>query len=137
MPVSATVVGDGRVTARVVLTTRNMATERRRTATLDCAHHLDLVETDMAGVGSTPRGSVVAKDIRDLQSWTGHECLLRWPVFRSQRREPIKRAHDLANDVGCHLRIARRGLQLRVSEQHLDHTHVDVGLKQMRREGVP
>ena len=28
----------------------------------------------MAGIGFTPSGPVVAEDVRDLQSWTGHEA---------------------------------------------------------------
>ena len=60
------------VAAGIVLTARNMATKRRRSAMLDCAHHLHLVETDVPMVGSTPRGTVVAEDVRHLQSWTGH-----------------------------------------------------------------
>jgi len=51
---------------------RDMATKRRGAAALDGAHHLELAETDMAGVGGTPRGPVVAEDIRDLQGWPGH-----------------------------------------------------------------
>jgi hypothetical protein len=42
-----------------------MAAERRRAAALDCAHHLQLVETDVSAVGFTPSGTVVAEDIRD------------------------------------------------------------------------
>src|SRR5437660_7387141 len=72
MPVAAGVVGDGRVRAGVVLAARDMAAERRRAAALDCAHHLQLVETDVSAVGFTPSGTVVAEDIRDLQSWPAH-----------------------------------------------------------------
>ena len=42
VPIAAAVVGDGRVAARVVLATRNMAAEGRRAAALDRAHHLEL-----------------------------------------------------------------------------------------------
>src|SRR2546421_12723598 len=34
--------------------------------------HLQLVETDVSAVGFTPSGTVVAEDIRDLQSWPAH-----------------------------------------------------------------
>jgi hypothetical protein len=30
------------------------------------------VQADVTAVGMTPRGPVVAEDVRDLQSWTGH-----------------------------------------------------------------
>jgi hypothetical protein len=49
-----------------------MATERRRAAALDRAHHLQLTEAYVTAVGLTPSGTVVAEDIRDLQSWAGH-----------------------------------------------------------------
>src|SRR6516165_7949461 len=72
MAVAAGVVGDGRVRAGVVLAARDMAAERRRAAALDRAHHLQLVEADVSAVGFTPSGTVVAEDIRDLQSWPAH-----------------------------------------------------------------
>jgi hypothetical protein len=49
-----------------------VSAEGRRAAALDGAHHLELVQADVTAVGMTPRGPVVAEDIRDLQSWTGH-----------------------------------------------------------------
>src|SRR5437016_13300426 len=52
-----------------------MATERRRAATRDRRHHLELVEADMAGIGFVPRRSMVAQDIRDLQRWTRHDAV--------------------------------------------------------------
>jgi hypothetical protein len=55
-----------------VLAARNMTAKRRRAAALDRAHHLELGEAQMAAVGFTPGGTVVAEDIRNLQSWTGH-----------------------------------------------------------------
>ena len=72
MPVTAAVVTDLDMTARRVLTTRDMAAERRRAAALDGTHDLHLIEADVPGIGSAPRRPVVAEDIRDLQRWTGH-----------------------------------------------------------------
>jgi hypothetical protein len=73
----------------------------------------------VTAVGMAPRGPVVAEDIRDLQSWTGHVGPLRWRLVlvRHQRREPVERAHDLTDDVGGHLGVARRGVELGMSEQ--------------------
>ena len=68
MPVAAGVVGDGGVRAGVVLAARNVPAERRRAAALDGTHHLQLVEAHVPAVGLTPGGTVVAEDIRDLQS---------------------------------------------------------------------
>ena len=61
MSVSARVVGDRSEATRGVLTTRNMATEGRRAAALDRAHHLELRMTEVAPVGVTPRGAVIAE----------------------------------------------------------------------------
>ena len=69
----ATVEGNVRVAARVVLTTRDVATEGCSPAVLDGRHHLQLVEAHMAAVGITPSGTVIAKDVRDLQSRSGHD----------------------------------------------------------------
>ena len=39
-------------------------------AALDGRHHLQLVEADVAGIGTSPRRAVVAEDIRNLQRRT-------------------------------------------------------------------
>jgi len=102
-----------------VLAARDMSAERRRTAVLDGAHHLELEQADVTAVGMTPRGPVVAEDVRDLQSWTGHLGPLRWRLvllLRHQRREPLERAHDLTDDVGGHLGVERGGVELGMSQ---------------------
>src|SRR5438132_10323535 len=72
MPVAAGVVGDlGMATPRV-LAARDMATERCRTTALDHTHHLQLVEAQMPAPGLTPSRTVVAENVRDLQSWSNH-----------------------------------------------------------------
>ena len=105
---------------RAVLAARDMSAEGRRAAALDGTHHLELEQADVTAVGMTPRGPVVAEDVRDLQSWTGHlGPPLRWRLvllLRHQRREPVERAHDLTDDVGGHLGVARRGVELGMSE---------------------
>src|SRR6516162_3784971 len=73
VPIAAAIVGDDGVSAALVLTARNMAAKRRRTAALDRTHDLELAEAHMAGVGLTPRRSEVAEDIRDFESRTDHE----------------------------------------------------------------
>ena len=72
VPVATTVVGDDGVSAALVLATRDMPAERYGAAALDCAHHLQLLQADMAAVGITPSGTVVAEDIRDLQICPSH-----------------------------------------------------------------
>jgi hypothetical protein len=74
----------------------------------------------VTAVGMTPRGPVVAEDVRDLQSWTGHVDPLRWRLvlfLRHQWGEPVQRAHDLTDDAGGHMSVARRGVELGMSEQ--------------------
>src|SRR3954452_6834818 len=56
--------------------------------------------------------------------------------LQPERRAPIERAHDHADGVGGDTRIERRGLELGVPEQHLDHADVDVLLQQVSREAV-
>jgi hypothetical protein len=60
---------------------------------------------------------VVAKDIRDLQGWTGHEgpALCRWSLLR--QRQPIERAHHRAQHVGGDVGIAGGGVQLGMAQQ--------------------
>jgi hypothetical protein len=72
-------------------------------------------------VGVTPRGPVAAEDVRDLQSWAGHAGpLRRWRSDCSlwdERREPVQRTHDFANEVGRHLGVARGGVELGMPER--------------------
>src|SRR5712691_2697304 len=72
MPVAAGVVGDLGMAARRVLAACDMAAERRCTTALDRTHHLRLVEAHMPAVGLTLGRTVVAENVRDLQSWSSH-----------------------------------------------------------------
>src|SRR3984893_10262386 len=72
MPVAAGVVGDLGMAARRVLAARDIAGERRRTTALDRTHHLQLIEAHMPAVGFTPSRTVVAENVRTLQSWSSH-----------------------------------------------------------------
>jgi len=76
--IATAVVGNDRVPA--VLTTRNVPAERRRAAALDGAHHLHLGEAQVTAVGHTPGGTMVAEDVRDLQSRPSHECRAAMPA---------------------------------------------------------
>ena len=88
----------------------------------------------------TPRRSMVAEDVRDLQRWTGHGTAALRRAARSSsslQREALERAHDLADRVGGDVGVERRGVELGVPEQDLDHADVDVLLEQMGGEAVP
>ena len=114
-----------------VLAARDMAAESCRAAVLDCRHHLELVEADMAGIGSAPCRSMVAEDIRDLQSRARHKRLASAgrPDLLELERDVLQRAHDLADRLGGDAGIERRGVELGVTEQHLDDADIDVLLQ--------
>jgi hypothetical protein len=78
VPVAAGVVGDRRIGA--VRAARDMAAEGCRAAALDCRHHLELVEADMAGMGLTPSRAMAAEDIRNLQNSARHTRRVNWAV---------------------------------------------------------
>jgi hypothetical protein len=114
--VAAAVVRDLGVGA--VLALRDMTAEGRGAAALDGAHHLELAKADMAGIGCTPCGAVVAEDIRNLEGGPGHDRhRLRWRRPVGQRREAIERADDGADRGGGDVGVKRRGLELGVAEQ--------------------
>src|SRR5476651_638587 len=108
VPVAAAIVGDDGVSALLVLATRDMAAEGCRTATLDGRHHLQLADANVANIGSAPRRTVVAEDIRDLQRLTGHgRGLLRWrlifpalPGLLARLRQQVEGALDAGDDAG-------------------------------------
>ena len=78
----------------------------------------------MAGVGFTPRRSMAAENIRDLQPWTRHprrasggRLGLGFILPGRQRRETIQRAHDLTDRVGSDAGVERRGVELGVAQR--------------------
>jgi hypothetical protein len=73
---------------------RDMPAERRRAATFDRRHYLQLAEANMAGVSLTPHRSVATEDIRDLQSGTDHASRALGRRLGPQQRETIERAHN-------------------------------------------
>src|SRR3954447_17312434 len=58
------------------------------------------------------------------------------PGLLQLERNVLQRAHHLADRLGGDTSIERRGVELGVTEQHLDHADVDVLLKQMGGEAV-
>src|SRR6266849_429952 len=136
MPITAAVIGDLRV--RAVLAAHDMAAESCRAAALDRRHHLQLAETDVTCIGFTPSRSMVAEDIRDLRGGTSHDRrgLCRRLLLRCQRSEPIQRAHDCADHAGGYLRVERGGIELGMSEQNLDQTHIGFLFEQVGGKAV-
>ena len=73
----------------------------------------------MAGVGLTPRRSVVAEDIRDLQSRARHarRALAGWPHLLELQGDMLQWAHHLLDRFGGNPCIECRVLELGVTEQ--------------------
>jgi hypothetical protein len=125
MPVTAGVEGDPGVAALVVLATFNMATERSRAAVLDGRHDLDLAEADMAGIGLSPRRSMAAENIRDLQRRAGHGrgALRRRRVFPAplgliaRVRQQVEWALDGGDHAGGDAGVARRRVEFVMAQQ--------------------
>jgi hypothetical protein len=119
MPIAAAVEGNDGVTARRVLAARNMTSERRRAAALDGRHHLQLPEAHMPAIGVTPSGTVVAEDIRNLQSWAEHErrVLLRRLVLLALLDQLIEWTDNLGDQVGGHARVVGGRIQSLVAER--------------------
>ena len=84
----------------------------------------------MGMLGLPPRGSMRAKDIRDLQGRMPHAGDLR-------RVQGLDRADHFTQDVGGHLRIERCRLKFLVPEQHLDHADIHLLLKEVGGETMP
>ena len=78
----------------------------------------------MAGVGFTPRRSMAAENIRDLQRRARHarralggRLVLGLVLLGHQRSETIQRAHDLADGVGGDAGVERCRIELGMPEQ--------------------
>ena len=114
----------------------------RGAADPDRAHHLQLCVAHVSAVGLKPSGAEVAEDVRDFQSGALHKRarLLPGILVGSYRREAIERALDAADYLGRNGDVDRGRLQLRMSEQNLDHADVhilveQVSCKRMSKDG--
>src|SRR5450631_4903620 len=93
----------------------------------------------MAGIGPAPCRAVAAEDVRDLQRWTRHASRVlsgRFGALLELARNAIERAHDLPDDLGGDTRIERRGIELGMTQQDLDHPDIGVLYEQMCRKAV-
>jgi hypothetical protein len=119
MAIAATIKGDDGMAACAVLTARDMSAEHGGAAALDCTHHLQLAETDMAGIGAAPCGAVVAENIRNLQLRARHGRRLLCRYFPLSPRlwlrclagQLVDRARARGDNAGRHARIMRRRFQ--------------------------
>src|SRR5882757_2061000 len=83
--------------------------------------------------GPWPRKmSATSSDGRDTRRTSGG-----WfGILLELARDAIERAHDLPDGLGGDPRIERRGVELGVPQQDLDHPDIGVLLQQMRRKAV-
>jgi hypothetical protein len=89
-------------------TTQGMTAERRSAAGLDGRHHLELVEADVPRMCLTPRRSLGAEDVRDLQGLSGHDS--------SRYRQNLQRTGHFLQYIRGDLGIEAGGLQLAMAE---------------------
>ena len=83
----------------------------------------------MSTLSLPPGRPVGAEDIRDLQGGTPHGGGLRgWQL--------LQWTDHLAQQIGGDLGIQRRGLELLVPEQDLDHTDIHLLLQKVGGETV-
>lgn len=74
--------------------------------------------------------SATSKAGRDTRASAGRPDLLEL------ERDMLQRAHDLADRLGGDAGIERRGVELSVTEQHLDDADIDVLLQEVGGEAV-
>lgn len=117
-----------------------MPSERLGPARLYRRHHLELAEADMTRVSPSICGTMVPKDVGDLQRWARQPPE---PLLQSspdgvilQLLEHLIRADGPAYSLGRNMRVARCRAELGMSQEHLNHPHVRSGLKQMRCKAV-
>jgi len=136
MAVAARIVGD--VFMRAVSAARNMPPKRRRAAALDGAHHFQLCQADMTRVCRTPSRTMGAENVRDLQYWTRHGGLYRsaFALLALGPVQVIQRAVYRCYHPGRNTCIARRGRQLGMAQQRLDHPDIHTTLQQMGGKGM-
>ena len=84
----------------------------------------------MSGMDLTPRRTLVAENIRDLQG-----CHAR--RSGGWQRQLFQWTGHFTEHAGRHVAIAGRGIQLAVSKQYLDDADIDFILQQMGGKAVP
>ena len=94
------------------LTAFDMPAQGRRSAALDRRHDLELAEAQMAGMGRTPRRSVMAEDVRHLDRRPRHR-----PRSARHLQQKVERTRHLAERADGDAGVERRGVELFVSER--------------------
>ena len=122
-----------------ILAALDMPAERGRAALLDRRHDLELLQAHMSGIGLAPVGPMAMKDICELQPRAAHGRRLGLgsrPLV-DQGGEPVERAGDGPDRGIGNAGIKRRGVELSVAQERLDHANIDILLEEVRGEAVP
>ena len=82
---------------------QHVTSQRRTAALLDRRHDLELPQAQMGVLSVSPGSTMGAEDIRDLQCGTHDGRNL-------YGRQGLQRADHLAQKIGGHLRVQRRGV---------------------------
>ena len=116
---------------RAVLTAGYVAAERRGAATLDRAHHFQLIKADMACIGRAPRRTMVTEDIRDFQTCPCQRGLWRafLTLFTFGLAKIVQRTLHCRDHAGSNAGIPRRRGQFGVPKQRLYDPDIDPALK--------
>jgi hypothetical protein len=92
----------------------------------------------MPGIGSPPGGSMAMKDVCDLQPRAAHGRRLRLgsrpPVDQC---EPVKWAGDGPDRRIGDSGVKRRGVELGMTQECLDHANIDTLFEKVGGEAVP
>ena len=131
MSVTTGVVRDLNMVAAVAA--QHMSSQRRAAALFDGRHDLELTDAQVSPLRLSPRGPVGPEDIRDLQGTTPHGRGL----LDRQGLQRIQGTDHLAQNVRGHLHIQRRGIELLVTKQDLDHPDIHFLFEQVRGERMP
>ena len=113
----------------------NMTTEGGGAAGLDRRYHLQLGETDMAGMLGAELCAVAVENVGDLQTRARHWSVAGGATFH-QQLELLERAGDSPDGLGGDAGIERGGVELGMAEQHLDDADIDILLEQVRGKTV-
>jgi hypothetical protein len=115
---------------RTVLAALDMAAERGSATDLDCRHDLQLSEAHVTGIGISPRRPWARKTSATSR---GGRATRPWSAGRRSLRQldaqPLQRTLDVADRVDGDAGVKRSRLELRVAEQHLDHSNIDALLE--------
>ena len=112
---------------------QHVSSQRRAAALFDGRHDLELTEAQVALLRLSPRRPVGPEDVRDLQGTTPHGRGL----IERQGFQRIQGTDHLAQKVGGHLGIQRRGVQSLVAKQDLYHPDIHFLFEQVRGERMP